>query len=71
MDSTRTTPYRNLKKSASSSVTSSNASGKNKDGQRNEETSEVVSEITPMLPPIRREATMVTINKVIIFIHLY
>lgn len=47
-------------------MTSSNASGKNKsqDGApRNEETSEVVSEITPMLPP-KRENTAITLHRV-------
>jgi hypothetical protein len=45
-------------------MTSSNASGKNKDGApRNEETTEVVSEITPMLPP-KRENTAITLNRV-------
>lgn len=62
MDSTRTTQYRSIKKSASSSMTSSNASGKKKEqDSRTDET----SEIAPILPPIRREATMVTLSKVI------
>ncbi|KAI6177189.1 G-PROTEIN-RECEP-F1-2 domain-containing protein [Aphelenchoides bicaudatus] len=65
MDSRTTTTYRNLKKSASSSMTSSNASGKNKsqDGvPKGDEICETVSEITPMLPP-KRENTAITLNR--------
>lgn len=65
-DSRTTATYRNLKKSTSSSITSSNASGKNKNQRgappRNDETSDVFTKLTPTLPP-KPETITTTVQK--------